>query len=352
MTHRIQTIKAQLCASLASPGGDLDVAPTSLTAEQVDQYWRDGFLVLRKLFSIPELNLYTKRFKDVCNNVTKVPASMLVMRDVALAQKMKGIARSDQDVSKLQDLQDDPVFFESFMNHSGMIQVVGELIGSNVRTIHSMCIQKVTDPGKQTTRHPMHQDLAYFPFDSADKILGTWVAVQSATRENGCLSVIPGSHRSLRGDERRGLLAHGYPPEFKTNNHAYHGILGQIDANERIHLEMNPGDCVFFHPLLVHGSGSNVTPEACRLAISTHYASGLCKFHEIPMNLLVDMLQSKFPGSILSRLEPKLLQAFYYEAWKEKSRQVSGYELPHWQPNEHVINSFMEKVLQYSECDA
>ena len=40
----------------------------------------------------------------------------------------------------------------------------------------------------------------------------------------------------------------------------------------RVYLEMHPGDTVFFHPLLIHGSGANTT-TGFRKAISCHYAS-------------------------------------------------------------------------------
>lgn len=40
----------------------------------------------------------------------------------------------------------------------------------------------------------------------------------------------------------------------------YHGILDPEVSNEpRVQLEMSPGDTVFFHPLLIHGSGANNT---------------------------------------------------------------------------------------------
>jgi ectoine hydroxylase-related dioxygenase (phytanoyl-CoA dioxygenase family) len=46
---------------------------------------------------------------------------------------------------------------------------------------------------------------------------------------------------------------------------------------DRVHLEMEPGDTVFFHPLLLHGSGQNRT-DGFRRAISAHYASAECRF--------------------------------------------------------------------------
>lgn len=41
-------------------------------------------------------------------------------------------------------------------------------------------------------------------------------------------------------------------------NKAYHGIQ-DYDNSETISLEMEKGDTVFFHPLLIHGSGPNLT---------------------------------------------------------------------------------------------
>ena len=44
-------------------------------------------------------------------------------------------------------------------------------------------------------RHPLHQDLLYFPFRPADRIIGTWTAMVPCDRTNGCLVVVPGSHK-------------------------------------------------------------------------------------------------------------------------------------------------------------
>ena len=39
----------------------------------------------------------------------------------------------------------------------------------------------------------------------------------------------------------------------------YHGVRDFDPSSPRVHLEMGPGDTVFFHPLLIHGSGMNKT---------------------------------------------------------------------------------------------
>ena len=50
----------------------------------------------------------------------------------------------------------------------------------------------------------------------------------------------------------------------------------QVDASTRRHVEMQRGDTLLFHPLLIHGSGQNRS-TGFRRAISSHYASGECE---------------------------------------------------------------------------
>jgi len=49
-----------------------------------------------------------------------------------------------------------------------------------------------------------------------------------------------------------------------------------VDVEKRVHVEMQPGDTLFFHPLLVHGSGRNRSNDF-RRAVSVHYASVECR---------------------------------------------------------------------------
>ena len=42
-------------------------------------------------------------------------------------------------------------------------------------------------------------------------------------------------------------------------NKMYHGVKGWDPNQERVWLEMEAGDTVFFHPILLHGSGTNTT---------------------------------------------------------------------------------------------
>lgn len=94
----------------------------------------------------------------------------------------------------------------------------------------------------------MHQDLIYFPFRPADYVIGAWTAMQRVDRSNGCLEVLPGSHRF--GNE---VKDHGYPAWLNGVNPAYFGIQDFDPSTAKLlHVEMNAGDTIFFHPLLYH----------------------------------------------------------------------------------------------------
>lgn len=70
------------------------------------------------------------------------------------------------------------------------------------------------------------------------------------------------------------LVKHAYPNWEKEGgvNKAYYGIAEIPKDSKFVYLSMNPGDTVFFHPLLIHGSGTNKT-EIYRKSISAHYSS-------------------------------------------------------------------------------
>lgn len=114
---------------------------------------------------------------------------------------------------------------------------MNDLIGlpnDRILAMHGMLINKPPDTGNLGSRHPVHQDLIYFPFRPADYIVGAWTAMEKVAKRNGCLEVIPGSHRL--GNNVRD---HDYPKWDKGVNPAYFGIQ-DFDPNSSrlLHVEM------------------------------------------------------------------------------------------------------------------
>lgn len=237
-----------------------------LSPEDRRSYRERGYLVVRGLFSPGELEAWNKRFLEVVEGRVEPAPGMLVMRDVMVAKGAVTAGSPPEAIAKIQDFQGDPVLYEGYAKHTALLDRVEELVGPDIKSIHTMLINK---PPGVDGRHPLHQDLLYFPFRPADAIVGTWTALQPCTRENGCLVVVPGSHTG-------GLLPHGNP-DWEYVNFLYLGAKGAGEHTERVHLEMEPGDTVFFHPLLLHGSGRNRS-RGFRRAVSAHYASAACRY--------------------------------------------------------------------------
>ncbi|KAM7428027.1 hypothetical protein ABFA07_020926 [Porites harrisoni] len=281
-----------------------------LTQEQVDFYNTNGYLVVRSLVPQELLNKYCDRFRQICNGVVKVPG-ITVMRDVTYAKA--NCSRGERTVNKLQNFEQDEVLF-SYCELPQILKYVACFTGPDIKSVHSMLINKPPDPGTLTSRHPLHQDLHYFPFRPANRMVCSWTAMEKVDKRNGCLVVIPGTHYTP-------LLPHQYPKWEGGVNSGYHGIKDYNPTQPLLHLEMNAGDTVFFHPLLIHGSGSNQT-KGFRKAISGHYASSHCYYIDVK-----GTSQESLENEIVEMAEKKLgkdVEFTFQDLWRLKSRLVQG----------------------------
>lgn len=281
-----------------------------LTLEQRQFYEENGYLLFKKLIPQKDLDLYRDHFRKLCNGEAERAVTMTVMRDVIL--KKKKDVTGEQMITKIQDFQDDPVLF-SYCQSPQVLDIVEAIAGPNIKSIHSMLIHKPPNVG-DSGRHPFHQDLYYFPMRPAERIAGIWTAMERVDRENGCLSVIPGSHKGE-------LLAHGYPEWNGMVNKAYHGILNYKPPENRVHVIMEPGDTLIFHPLLHHASGANRT-QGYRKAISCHYASADCQWIDVK-----GTIQEEISKEVEQMANMKSgFEIPFIDVWRFKSRLVRGKE--------------------------
>ena len=237
-----------------------------LTQQQISEYGDNGFLLLPKLLATEELNAWSSRFVGIVNGEVPQSRGMVLMKDVMVAKRAVEPKSPLLGVNKLLNFEDDPSFY-SYVEDPNLLEAVSDLIGHE---LYSLVTNVFNKPPEVDGRHPLHQDLRYFRMRPPEKIVAAWTAISPCTRENGCLAVVPGSHRL-------GLLDHKLP-EWQYVNFAFYGV-DDTSKLDHVHIEMEPGDTVLFHPLLVHGSGRNLTAE-CRRSISTHYASYECESPE------------------------------------------------------------------------
>ena len=97
-----------------------------------------------------------------------------------------------------------------------------------------------------------HQDQGTI-LEEADgtAIVTGWIAVTESTLENGCMVVVPGSHK-------RGLVLHCHDPQAASSRHA---IPERLVGQDRIPLPMKPGDVLFLTSLTMHNSLPNLSDD-------------------------------------------------------------------------------------------
>ncbi|KAJ7329530.1 hypothetical protein JRQ81_015704 [Phrynocephalus forsythii] len=240
-----------------------------LSPEQRHFYEENGYLVIKNLVSDEDIERFRDEFEKICRKEVSV-VGLTIMRDVAIAKSE--FLQDQKAVTKIQDFKADEELFR-YCTLPQIVKYVECFTGPNIMAMHTMLINKPPDPGKKTSRHPLHQDLHYFPFRPADRIVCAWTAMEKIDRRNGCLVVLPGTHKGT-------LKQHDYPDWEGGVNKMYHGVRDYDKSNPRVHLAMEKGDTVFFHPLLIHGSGMNKT-DGFRKAISCHYASSDCHYIDV-----------------------------------------------------------------------
>ncbi len=150
------------------------------------------------------------------------------------------------------------------VSHPGVAQVVGTIAGAHLPDWdgRTKCMQSMLffkPPGLQG--QAWHQDERYIPTRDRS-LVGAWVALDDATVDNGCLWVLPGSHRNGMLHPTRD---HGRPDEFDQSDEAY-----GFDDGDAIPVEVSAGAVVFFNGYLLHRSLRNRS-DRTRMALVNHY---------------------------------------------------------------------------------
>ena len=132
-----------------------------------------------------------------------------------------------------------------------ILDVVTQIIGDDILCWNSLIFHKKANSKSWVS---MHQDQNYWGIDD-NKVLTVSLALSSSTVENGCLKLLPGSHKKKFEhkdlNDSNNLLARGQTIDYKKD---------KIESNF-VNIVSEPGECVFFHSNMVHGSYQNNTSK-------------------------------------------------------------------------------------------
>jgi ectoine hydroxylase-related dioxygenase (phytanoyl-CoA dioxygenase family) len=162
-----------------------------------------------------------------------------------------------QKGEKLSDELDTPHFRDErlleFLLSDEILDLVETLIGPNIALWSSHFICKDPYVGRAT---PWHEDSAFWKgrLSNYDQVVTVWLAIDRSTRENGCMKVIPGTHRNGGFSE--------YVAVDSGNNTFQEQIKNAesvIENTRAIYFELEPGECSFHDGRIMHGAEANTS---------------------------------------------------------------------------------------------
>lgn len=221
-----------------------------LTAEQVAEYHRNGFIIVEDIVSPEEREALIAHFMGVHSGEQKV--DWFEPRDPE--------SRPDLYWKRLfQTHQHDKLSMDTMrLPRAG--RILHDLLGTEAVGIQSMFFFKA--PG--TPGQASHQDTNYIGSDP-ESLTACWIALDDADEDNGTMWVVPGSNGGPL--LKRGKIVDTTEFEDWTDE------LVDVDYSNAVPVRAPAGSAVFFHGRLIHESRLNRTTDRFRRVYVCHYVA-------------------------------------------------------------------------------
>lgn len=235
----------------------LDPAPTSdlpteplrrLSQSEWEQFQRDGFLVFRQLIpTATREQMLAVTLDGVAREIAPIEYEAELHYPGAPASLA---AEGGRTIRRLKQAHSRHFVFTQWLCDGELTGRLADLIGSPIvmPLAHHNCI--MTKQPKFSSDTGWHQDIRYWAYQRPD-LISVWISLVPERVENGCLRVIPGSHRMPfeRSHFDDALFFRDDLPE------------NQAVIAQSVHVELDPGDVLFFHAKTLHAASRNHTSQ-------------------------------------------------------------------------------------------
>jgi len=233
----------------------------SFSQAELDRFRRDGFVVVRGLAD-----------RHLCERMKSLARQHLA-HDVQPVEYEAQTQYPDSPASLdapggstvrrlLQACARDPVFGD-WATSRAIGDRLRPLLGPQIELsqAHHNCVMTKSPAFSSATA--WHQDIRYWSFERPE-LISVWLALGQEHEENGCLLLVPGSHRiEFRRDQFDDALF--LREDLEENRRILQG---------RVAAELDEGDLVLFHCRLLHAAGRNRTGHAKFAAVFTYHSAG------------------------------------------------------------------------------
>jgi ectoine hydroxylase-related dioxygenase (phytanoyl-CoA dioxygenase family) len=207
-----------------------------LNEEQVARFRREGYLICRGWFEREEMDLLLQ--------TARADRQMLSHNF-----PVKDAAGRESRLSLWNHPSED--IYGMIARCRRVVDAMEQLLGGEVYHYHSKMMLKEPEVGGAWE---WHQDYGYWYQNGCllPDMASCLIAVDRATKENGCLQLLGGSHRMGRIDHGRFGEQTGADPER---------VVEALKRFDLVYFEAAPGDALFFHSNILHCSAPNTSPN-------------------------------------------------------------------------------------------
>lgn len=250
--------------------------PREVTPDDVDRFWTEGFVVVRRVLDGTVLH----RLRDAVDRVgqTETSTDMSAMAagltresPNASSGALPGRPLRGSFIAGVDHWQHD-ADLDWFARESPLPGLVATILGSDAVWLYEDSVL-VKEPNTAERTH-WHQDASYFQI-AGNHICTTWCPLDPVSPESGALVYAVGSH----------LSGQVYRPNLFVSREPLPGTAGDIVPDEPTGptrtVALEPGDVVVHHARTLHSAGGNVT-ERPRRAVSVRYCGDDARYHLRP----------------------------------------------------------------------
>jgi ectoine hydroxylase-related dioxygenase (phytanoyl-CoA dioxygenase family) len=213
--------------------------PRLLNEEEVKNFHKDGDVIMRKFFSDEEIIKPYKTAKF--NSVIKESALHLNDRGGNRTKLTLWFTPADD-------------FYSLLIRSNFMVNSVAKLLDSDSPVCH-LRAKQMQKESRAGGAWEWYQDDGHWyknQFLFPEQFVSIRIALTVANKQNGYLQVLKGSHKPVRVNH--GFAGEQVGADMEMVNHA-------LKTMPLVHVELQPGDALFFHSNILHGSEANLSEK-------------------------------------------------------------------------------------------
>ena len=209
----------------------------------LQKFQNDGFLLFKGL--IP---------KSITNPILDVAKVHLKYKVPPIETEYEYIKEDKKEykesIRRLRQVYDRDILFKSWMESGIFCEYFKEILNDNPTLITAHHNSIMTKMPKTSTQTRWHQDIRYWSYESSN-LVSVWLALGEESSQNGVLEFIAGSHKMEFSKEQFDEKLY-FREDLEQN---------QELISNKVSFNLEAGDVILFHSLLLHRANKNITNE-------------------------------------------------------------------------------------------